>query len=84
MKTTVIKNSCDKLLCEGEYTKMNKKKSLIKDAYWGITLATYLAWSFISFDWHITWIVVTIHDPSIFKEARFQEKNNCVSFGYCS
>jgi transcriptional regulator with XRE-family HTH domain len=29
----------------------------IETGFWALTLAAYLAWSFLSGDWHITWIV---------------------------
>lgn len=56
-----IKEGCERLLSEGEYTKKrfakNKKKEAIEGAYWGIATAIYLAWSFLTHDWHITWMV---------------------------
>ncbi len=49
------------LLSEGEYTagnkKNKKKKEVIGGVYWSLCIAIYLAWSFLTFDWHITWIV---------------------------
>ena len=51
----------NKLLQEGDYTIKNKKASIIHERYAGIywctATAAYLAWSFITNDWHITWIV---------------------------
>lgn len=56
--------SFQKLLKEGEYTLKEKKRSAIKEpigaAYWGIATAVYLAWSFLSNDWHITWLVFAV------------------------
>lgn len=53
--------SMQKLLKEGEFTANGKKKNKIKESietiYWLLVLAIYLGWSFISFDWHITWII---------------------------
>lgn len=53
--------SMQKLLKEGEFTVTGKKKNKIKESietiYWLLTLAIYLGWSFISGDWHITWII---------------------------
>lgn len=54
-------SSMQKLLQEGDYTDKKKKESIIKEKlggiYWPIIVAIYLAWSFISGDWHFTWIV---------------------------
>lgn len=51
----------DVLLGEGEYSEgkkeTNKLKESIDSAYWGIALAVYLGWSFISGNWSNTWIV---------------------------
>jgi len=52
--------SYQKLLKEGEYAKSEKKKGkkeAVDTIYWLAALAVYLGWSFISDDWHITWIV---------------------------
>jgi len=47
------------LLQEGDYNKESKSKQMeaISSAYWCIVTAIYLAWSFITFKWGITWIV---------------------------
>ena len=51
----------NKILQEGEYTKerkeTNKSVSLVSSLYWMLVVAIYLTYSFISNDWHITWIV---------------------------
>ena len=51
----------NKILQEGEYTKerkeANKSVSLVSSLYWMLAVAIYLTYSFISNDWHITWIV---------------------------
>ncbi len=51
----------NKILQEGEYTKerkeTNKSVSLVSSFYWMLVVAIYLTYSFISNDWHITWIV---------------------------
>ena len=56
--------SMQKLLKEGEYTPTTKKQNRIKDTvgtvYWLILVAVYLAWSFLSNDWHITWVVFPV------------------------
>lgn len=53
--------SYEKLLQEGDYTshnkEVNKKNAKIGGVYWSVVLAGYLAWSFITMNWHITWIV---------------------------
>lgn len=57
----MIWDSYLKLLEEGDYTiqkKMeDKRNASLSKAYWGIVTAIYLAYSFITFDWHISWIV---------------------------
>lgn len=56
--------SMQKLLTEGDYAPKEKKKrkifEVVGSAWWGVTLAIYLLWSFISHDWHITWIIFLI------------------------
>lgn len=51
----------DAVLQEGDYTEKKKKENPIYEAvcsfYWFLTVAIYLIWSFVSSDWHITWIV---------------------------
>lgn len=54
----------NKLLQEGDYTKERKAVNpligSIMGIYWLIATAVYLTWSFISKDWHITWIVLVV------------------------
>ena len=61
VKFGVIKESYDKLLEQGEYTKQNKinnkKNDVFSGAYWLIITAIYLAYSFTSNDWEHSWIV---------------------------
>ena len=56
--------SMQKLLREGEYSEKEKTKSVLRDAvglvYWALLTAIYLAWSFLTEDWNITWIVFAI------------------------
>ena len=56
--------SMQKLLREGEFSEKEKTKSVLRDAvglvYWGLLTALYLAWSFLTEDWHVTWIVFAI------------------------
>lgn len=51
----------DKLLQRGDYTKANKEKQRDNEAvatfYWCLTTAAYLALSFLTRAWHITWVV---------------------------
>lgn len=48
------------LLQKNEYApevKENKLMQTVSSCYWIIVTAGYLLWSFITMDWHITWIV---------------------------
>ena len=53
--------SMQKLLKEGEYDPVEKKKSSFKETvgaiYWVVATAIFLGWSFITNDWHQSWIV---------------------------
>lgn len=57
----MVKASYDQLLSEGEFDmeqkENSKRHSKFGGIYWPIVVAVYLGWSFISNDWHITWIV---------------------------
>ena len=57
VETSMIQNGYNKLLEEGDYTRLNKKASKWDGIYWAIAVAIYLAWSFITMDWQTTWIV---------------------------
>ena len=46
-----------KLLKEGDYSQKGKLMETVSSIYWLITTATYLGWSFLSQNWHITWVV---------------------------
>lgn len=53
--------SMQKLLKEGEFSQ-NKKtseklNSAVQSVYWLVVTAAYLGWSFVTNDWHITWII---------------------------
>ncbi len=56
--------SMQKLLKEGDYTLQGKRRSAVKEpvgfAYWGISVAAYFLWSFLSGDWHITWLIFAV------------------------
>ena len=49
------------LLQEGEYSRGRKESGspvrLFDAIYWPVVTVIYLVWSFLSSDWHITWIV---------------------------
>ena len=52
--------SYDRLLKEGDYNPKTGDNSLagkIGAIFWPLMAAIYLAWSFLSRDWHITWLV---------------------------
>ena len=53
--------SMQKLLREGEFSDKGKRNSKISETvgtiYWLVATAVYLCWSFITNDWHITWVV---------------------------
>jgi len=55
---TCIRHSAyNKLLEEGDYTRLNKRVSKYDEIYWGVAIVVYLAWSFITMRWELTWIV---------------------------
>ena len=53
--------SMQKLLKEGEFSEKGKPKNKIIEAigtvYWLLATAIYLGWSFLTSDWHITWVI---------------------------
>ena len=53
--------SMQKLLKEGDYSEDGKKRSkrneVISSVYWLSATAVYLGWSFLTNDWHMTWLV---------------------------
>jgi len=53
--------SLQKILKEGEFSVKERQKRKISQtigaAYWLIITAAYLGWSFLTDDWHITWVV---------------------------
>lgn len=61
VSTGTVNDGYNKLLQEGDYTTENKKSSVVVDrvagVYWLVVTAIYLAWSFLSMRWDITWIV---------------------------
>ena len=55
--TCIRRGGFDKLLEEGDYARLNKKAGKYDEIFWGVALAVYLAWSFITMRWELTWIV---------------------------
>ena len=55
--TCIRHDGYDKLLEEGDYTRINKKIGRFDGIYWAVVLAIYLGWSFITMRWELTWIV---------------------------
>ena len=53
--------SMQKLLKEGEFSEKGKQKNKIIETigtvYWLLATAIYLGWSFLTSDWHITWVI---------------------------
>ena len=56
--------SFQKLLAEGEFSEREKKRNAVAEsiggAYWGVVVLVYLLWSFLSNDWHITWLTFVV------------------------
>ena len=50
-----------KMLEEGDYSRKNKtsgkKLEIISGAYWPLITLIYLAYSFVTHDWHISWVI---------------------------
>lgn len=61
VRVSIIQDGYLMLLEEGDYSRVskkeNKKNDDIETVYWCAALVIYLAWSFITGDWHKTWIV---------------------------
>lgn len=60
IKNNTINHVAPMLLQKDEYrieAKTNNYLEMISGVYWTIATAIYLAWSFITYDWHLTWIV---------------------------
>ncbi len=53
-----------KLLREGEYAEKaesgHRLTERIESVYWAVLVAAYLGWSFLSGDWHITWVIFPV------------------------
>ena len=56
--------SMQKLLKEGEFTEKEKNRTSIKEVvgfcYWGVLTAIYLAVTFLTNHWHLTWIIFAV------------------------
>ena len=61
VRVAIIWGSFSMLLEEGDYSRAakaeNKRNEPLITIYWAAVTAGYLAWSFLSNDWHRTWIV---------------------------
>ena len=55
--TCMRQGGFDRLLEEGDYTRLNKSAGKYDGVYWAIATAVYLIWSFITQRWDLTWIV---------------------------
>ncbi len=55
--TCMTEGGFEKLLEEGDYTRLNKKIDKYDGIYWAIVTACYLGWSFFTMKWEMTWIV---------------------------
>lgn len=57
----IVKGGFDRLLCEGDFraeaVEDERRVERIADVYWPAVTAVYLLWSFLSGDWHFTWVV---------------------------
>lgn len=61
VSASIYKSALDQLLHEGDFRPENREQRKLEDRigsiYWPIITAVYLAWSFWTADWHITWII---------------------------
>lgn len=61
VRVSIVKGSYDTLLQEGEFTrnekKAKKKLDIVSSIYWCLATGIYLAWSFWTMRWDITWII---------------------------
>ena len=55
--TCIRQGGYDKLLEEGDYTRLGKKAGRYDGIYWAVVVAVYLGWSFLTMRWELTWIV---------------------------
>ncbi len=61
VRACILKGGFDRILQEGDYTAekkiQNKKNDALSTIYWCACIAIYLAVSFITQQWHRTWII---------------------------
>ncbi len=61
IRVSIVKDSYHALLQEGEFSKsekrLNQKRNVVAAIYWSLTTAVYLAWSFSTMRWDVSWIV---------------------------
>lgn len=59
VRVSIIWESFQKLLEEGDYTRKKKRSrnGVLSGIYWAIVTAVYLGWSFWTMEWHRTWII---------------------------
>ena len=61
VKSSTMMGTYEHLLEEGDYTPEKKveakKNKNLSTVYWCCALAIYLLWSFLTMDWHMTWVV---------------------------
>lgn len=55
--TCIRQGGFDRLLEEGDYTRISKRAGRYDGIMWGIVTAIYLGWSFVTNRWEMTWIV---------------------------
>lgn len=53
--TTISGNYVNKEFDEANYT--SKEAATVMSVFWPTVSCLYLSWSFLTFDWHITWII---------------------------
>jgi hypothetical protein len=56
-----VKSSFDQLLLKGEFDivekELNKRVEKLSGVYWPVIVAVYLGYSFITGNWHISWVI---------------------------
>lgn len=61
VKTCMLYGSFQRLLEEGDYRREKKlvhqRNDIINTVYWCMVTAIYLGWSFVTMEWHRTWII---------------------------
>ena len=61
VQSSILWGGYQMLLEEGEYSRAakaeNQRNEALSTVYWCAATAGYLAWSFLTNDWHVTWIV---------------------------